>query len=88
MHYILKGSEIKTNADFHTQIKQLLHFPDYYGENLDALWNCICDVKLPCTIIWENYEQSHAALGNYAVKALNVLKDAEKEIKGLTIEIR
>ncbi|MBE6562616.1 MAG: hypothetical protein E7660_02645 [Ruminococcaceae bacterium] len=33
--------------ELHKRIKKTLEFPDYYGENLDAFWDCInrdCDV--------------------------------------------
>ena len=33
--------------ELHTRIKEALHFPDYYGMNLDAFWDCLntdCDV--------------------------------------------
>ena len=28
-------------GDIHKVIKESLGFPDYYGENLDALWDCM-----------------------------------------------
>ncbi len=33
--------------ELHKRIKDALDFPDYYGENLDAFWDCLntdCDV--------------------------------------------
>lgn len=29
----------------HKYIKEALDFPDYYGENLDALYDCLCDLN-------------------------------------------
>jgi len=34
----------KTELDFHKCIKDVLNFPDYYGENLDALNDCLGDL--------------------------------------------
>ena len=31
--------------DGHKYIKEALDFPDYYGENLDALYDCLCDLN-------------------------------------------
>ena len=31
----------------HAQFKHQRSFPDYYGENLDALWDCIQCVEVP-----------------------------------------
>ncbi|WP_133909462.1 barstar family protein [Actinophytocola oryzae] len=33
-----------TEADFHRHIRVALHFPDYYGDNLDAFNDCMRDV--------------------------------------------
>jgi RNAse (barnase) inhibitor barstar len=31
----LKRSEIKTDKDFHEQLKELFDFPEYHGEHFD-----------------------------------------------------
>ena len=38
---VLDGSLIGNEKDFHEQISKALEFPDHYGENLDALWDCL-----------------------------------------------
>ncbi|MFT3675212.1 MAG: barstar family protein [Chitinophagaceae bacterium] len=37
MESYLEGASMKTIKDFHGLLKNALRFPDYYGENLDAL---------------------------------------------------
>ncbi|MEI2779238.1 MAG: barstar family protein [Tetrasphaera sp.] len=36
---------------------EVLHFPDYFGHNLDALWDCVRDVAArqdgPWSLIWD-----------------------------------
>ena len=34
---------IKTKQDLLASIDAGLSFPDYFGNNWDALWECICD---------------------------------------------
>lgn len=47
----LLGIEMTSREALHAHLKERLGFPDYYGENLDALWNCLrADVELPITI--------------------------------------
>ncbi len=58
MEIIIKGGLIKNIDDFHKTIKRQLNFPDYYGENLDALWDCVRCIDPPCHIIWENHKKS------------------------------
>ena len=40
---VLYGEEMKENP--HEYIKEKLDLPDYYGENLDALYDCLCGVQ-------------------------------------------
>ena len=45
---ILDLTDCKYLSEMHERIKNSLDFPDYYGKNLDALWDCIncdCDVN-------------------------------------------
>ena len=88
MEAILEGTKIKSIEDFHRLVKDVLNLPDYYGENLDALWDCLTGwVDLPLTLVWKDFEYSKSSLGDFATKALNVFTDAEKEIKGFKIEL-
>ena len=41
--YKVDFSEAKSYAEIHEVIKKSLDFPDYYGGNLDAFWDCITD---------------------------------------------
>ena len=88
MEVIIPGDKIRTEADFHREIKLLLRFPEYYGNNLDALWDCISsDIELPLTLIWRDFEKCEACLGDFAMQALAVFKCAEKETKRFKITI-
>ncbi len=38
----------RTTRELHERIQKVLDFPDHYGKNLDAFWDCIncdCDVN-------------------------------------------
>ena len=42
--YKVDFSEVKHFMDIHEVLKRDLDFPDYYGGNLDALWDCLTDM--------------------------------------------
>ena len=46
---VLYGEEMKENP--HEYIKEKLDFPDYYGENLDALYDCLTEMDKKTIII-------------------------------------
>ena len=75
MEYSLDGRELNNRNVFHAMIKDLFEFPSYYGENLDALWDCMTtDVKLPATLIWVDYNYSEKLLGEYATLILQIFR--------------
>ncbi|GIG88609.1 barstar family protein [Plantactinospora endophytica] len=45
-YHVLRASatQWRTPKDMHRELARLLHFPDYYGENLDAFNDCLGDV--------------------------------------------
>ena len=43
--YTIDFSEVKYYLEMHKVIKEALDFPDYYGENYDALWDCLTDME-------------------------------------------
>ncbi|MGN1266775.1 MAG: barstar family protein [Dorea sp.] len=43
MRYILDADFMKTKEDVHTYLKEQLELPEYYGANLDALYDCLTE---------------------------------------------
>jgi ribonuclease inhibitor len=87
MKVILEGRKIKSIKDFHKEISEQLELPDHYGQNLDALWDCLTSwVEPPVEIVWKDFENSKVLLGDFATKAKLIFEDAEKEIEGISIE--
>jgi ribonuclease inhibitor len=88
MKVILEGNKLKMIEEFHKEIREQLDFPDYYGNNLDAMWDCLTGwVEPPVTIIWKDFEISMKNLGDFASKVKLMFEDAEKEIEGYKLEI-
>ena len=44
--YIIDFTGCKYVSQIHAKIKKSLDFPDYYGENGDAFWDCLSDLYL------------------------------------------
>lgn len=46
---------IQTADDFYAAAKIRLQLPEYFGNNLDALWDCVTgDIELPAEILFIN----------------------------------
>ena len=42
--YIIDFTNVNYYLEMHAVIKRSLKFPDYYGCNLDAFWDCLTDM--------------------------------------------
>lgn len=41
----LDGNRCKTEASLHKELAAILRFPDYYGKNFDAMFDCLTDLE-------------------------------------------
>ena len=59
--YKVDFSEIQYYIEIHEALKRDLDFPDYYGGNLDALWDCLTDQLLSGVTYIEFYHTEKIA---------------------------
>lgn len=52
-----------------------LGFPDYYGQNLDALWDCLTDLTEPTALVWEGWQDFAVHHPDDWARVLRVLGD-------------
>ena len=45
----IDGKLIKEEG--HDYLMEVLDFPDYYGKNLDALYDCLCEIECEIELI-------------------------------------
>lgn len=89
MVYELDGAKITSEPDFHREISRLLDFGEYYGGNLDALWDRLStDVERPLVLAWKHSSESRAAMGERFDKIIGVLMRVEHQDKEWGLEER
>lgn len=80
---IIDGKDVTNTEALHRILKDQLEFPDFYGENLNALWDCLTGwIELPLTLVWKNFDISQKELGSDADNVLRILKKAQAELDG------
>lgn len=85
----INGEDFHTIAELHETLQQKLELPEFYGKNLDALWDCLTGmVELPLQMEWLNYDLSRERLGDKADQVLSVLEEAQAEGNGFRIWVR
>ncbi len=63
---ILDGNNITNKETLHDTLTSSLHLPDWYGRNLDALFDCLLDIQEETEIRLFHGEALEDYLGHYA----------------------
>lgn len=75
----LNGNKMTDKAETHAYLKRKLDLPDYYGNNLDALWDCLSTDFSGKMIVLKNPQAIPANLGGYGESLLQLFQEvAEK----------
>lgn len=62
----IDGSRFSTLSGFYAYMNSEFFHASYFGENLDALADCLSDIE-PSTFIWENSEKSRKEIAEFEV---------------------
>ncbi|MCC6279051.1 MAG: barstar family protein [Saprospiraceae bacterium] len=79
----IDGSKARTLRAFYPRISKVLLFPDYFGKNLDALFDCLCSLEVTGkqeVVLLIHHPSSFLEKEKAEKKeaALQVLREAEK----------
>lgn len=84
---ILDGKKMLNKTLTHEYIKWKLKAPDYYGNNLDSLWDILSTWDRPIEIDLINTEDAIVNLGDYGESLIDVFKDAEEDNKNIILKL-
>ena len=86
MNVILNCENLHERRQAHRYLKQMLDFPAYYGNNLDALFDCLTELT-DCTIVLNGGEELLQA-GGYGARIIKVMKEAAEANPGLSLKVQ
>ena len=72
----------------HKYLHTALALPEYYGANLDALFDCLTELAEPTELVVPRQVADEAYLGWYGQQFLQMLQDAAEENTALKITLR
>ena len=84
MKKIIDCNGLECPRQLHLQLKEKLSFPEWYGCNLDALYDCLTAITEETTLTLVNF-------GNLPFPACGftaVMKDAQKKNPNLRVEMK
>jgi RNAse (barnase) inhibitor barstar len=89
LDYTLDFTGVKYYLEFHERIQESLEFPDYYGMNYDALWDCIRELGLSCDthIVVKGTSTLSKELTEAARKVIDIFDEASEKMSGFSYEV-
>ena len=81
----IDGAAMLTRADAHAQLAQALNLPEYYGANLDALYDCASTMEAEAFLI--HPAPMLDSLKVYGCKLLETLYDAAESNPGFIFRV-
>lgn len=73
MEYRIDCADISCSEELHRRIAACLSFPDWYGHNLDALYDCLTEIGASTHLILLGWDDSLA----FAPGFRSVFEDAQ-----------
>ena len=84
--YIIDLAGAGSEEDIQERIAESLPLPDYYGGNLDALYDVLTEMGDGWHIVIVNQNDVDEEVRNYVEDLIEVLEDASAVVDDLTVE--
>ncbi|WP_409317922.1 barstar family protein [Pseudomonas sp. KCJK9016] len=79
----LDGLTISSEQEFHKEIAIAFSVTDFYGNNLNALWDLLSTgVERPIDLIWKNSELSKKNMGDSYNKIIKIFERTKQQDVG------
>lgn len=76
---LINGKKIQNRDQLHIYLKTQFNLPDYYGNNLDGLWDCLSHNQTIKKITLINSNHLNYILGEYGRLLINVFIDLQSK---------
>lgn len=79
---------IKDKEGLHEKLKHCFDFPNYYGKNLDALWDELTMINESTEVQLLHFETLVKRLGSYGESVIKTFDEAQNENENIKIEFK
>ena len=85
---VLELEKMRSLPMLHKYLHTALALPEYYGANLDALYDCLTEIAEPTELVVPTKVAQEDYLGWYGEQFLQMLQDAAAANEALKIALR
>lgn len=83
--FVLDGEKMLNRREAHDHLAAQLNLPDYYGRNLDALFDILTEWDGPARIVIRHGDTVLSWLGDYGKALVQTMIDADRLNPGLEV---
>lgn len=84
---VLDAQSLESRETLHATLAQALELPAWYGNNLDALFDCLTTLSEETTLTIPDEATLSASLGPYGLRFLRVCRAAAEENERVRVEV-
>ena len=84
---ILKGDLMTSRRRAHLHMQEKLDSKEYYGRNLDALWDVLSTYSQPIEIVLENKDKLLENLETYGESIIKIFEEAQSENSNINFKL-
>ena len=78
MRIILDGTKMHNINETHKYLSEIMDLPDYYGHNLDALWDMLMEIDKDTEFELINAMNMRISLMGYSERLIDLFMTAEE----------
>ncbi|MBO4473578.1 MAG: barstar family protein [Clostridiales bacterium] len=86
--YLLDGKDMTSRDEAYRVIVDTMELPMWFGNNLDALFDCLSDLSKDIAVVFVNTAIAEENLGQYAKRILACFREAAQECGYIFMEKR
>ncbi len=84
----LRGIDFASVEELQDYLQEALEAPEYYGRNLDALYDVLTDVTQETVIRIDTDDMENEEMADYFGRLIRVCRDASAANPSLTLEMK
>ena len=78
--YVLNGKDMTSREAAYEVIARTMRFPAWFGNNLDALADCLGELRRDSVVLFRNAGALADGLGDYGEKLLACFRDCARQV--------
>ncbi len=83
--FIIDGRKMTTQDELFKHLSELMWFPNYFGNNIDALWDILTQVSDETEIHFINVDIFLDEMDTYALKVIRMFKMLDYQMDNYTV---